>query len=199
MALTEVPLGLTSQCFLPYSVFPNPRWFTWGQHLRWKEQRVGFSLVTFNSSFCLQICAKCSRGLQELGAWTPASPFSFISYSGLLFHFSPPFFLKPKWLIDETKWSLIRKQPKTKIPQVMSYGPGVITQESLMFIPLLSLGLNHVTRKISDDFKEKKKKEEEENGHKAAVVIFFLSIKTITLLYFHLSAHTHTTWYLYYF
>lgn len=75
----------------------------------------------------------------------------------------------------------------------MSYGPGVIAQESLMFIPLLSLGLNHVTRKISDDFKEKKKKKEEENGHKAAVVIFFLSIKTITLLYFHLSAHTHTT------
>ena len=42
----------------------------------------------------------------------------------------------------------------------MSYGPGVITQESwMMFIPLLSLGLNHITRKISDNFKEKKKKE----------------------------------------
>lgn len=42
----------------------------------------------------------------------------------------------------------------------MSYGPGVITQESwMMFILLLSLGLNHITRKISDNFKEKKKKE----------------------------------------
>lgn len=40
----------------------------------------------------------------------------------------------------------------------MSYGLGVITQESLMFIPLLSLGLNHITRKISDNFKGKKKK-----------------------------------------
>ena len=41
----------------------------------------------------------------------------------------------------------------------MSYGLGVITQESLMFIPLLSLGLNHITRKISDNFKGKKKNE----------------------------------------
>ena len=72
----------------------------------------------------------------------------------------------------------------------MSYGPGVITQESwMMFILLLSLGLNHITRKISDNLKEKKKKK----GHKKAVVIFFPSIKTITLLYFHLSTHTHTT------
>lgn len=70
----------------------------------------------------------------------------------------------------------------------MSYGLGVITQESLMFIPLLSLGLNHITRKISDNFKGKKKMK----GHKKAVVILFPFIKTITLLYFHLSTHTHT-------
>ena len=57
------------------------------------------------------------------------------------------------------------------------------------FIPTLSLGLNNITRKITDDFKEKN---EEKSNEKAVIFIFSVS-KNHDSMYFHLYTHTHTT------
>lgn len=55
----------------------------------------------------------------------------------------------------------------------MYHGPEVITKESLMaFTPVLSLGLNSITRNINDNFKEKMKKRGMAGG-----CLFFQSIK----------------------
>lgn len=76
---------------------------------------------------------------------------------------------------------------QAKIPQIMSCGPDVITQQSLLqFLLMLSLGPVSVPRKGSDDLKET-------NGAvRKRCHIFFPSIKTMISLYFHVYMHIYT-------